>query len=64
MAMRNQPGDEQTQETGRLNRAAVDRLLRTREAIRRAHPDVVFEDSAELIREAREERTCQLAVES
>lgn len=47
-------------EAGKLNRAAVDKLLRTREAIRRAHPDVVFEDSAELIREAREERSQQL----
>lgn len=38
-------------ETGKLNRAEVDTLLRTCEAIRRAHPDVFFEDSAELIRE-------------
>lgn len=35
------------QRTGRLNRAAVDKLLQTREAIRRAHPDEVFEDSAD-----------------
>lgn len=48
------------QRTGRLNRAAVDKLLKTREAIRRAHPDEVFEDSSELIHEAREQRTREL----
>src|SRR5437870_8024320 len=32
------------QTSGRLNRAAVDRLLQTREAIMRAHPGQVFED--------------------
>ncbi len=45
---------------GRLNRAAVDDLLRYREEIRRAHPGQVFEDSAELLRQAREERTKEL----
>ena len=48
------------QRTGRLSRVAVDKLLRTREAIRRAHPEQVFEDSSDLIYEAREERTREL----
>ena len=48
------------QRTGRLNRAAVDKLLRTREEIRRAHPNQVFEDSSELIHEAHEERAREL----
>ncbi len=52
---------DSTQNRGRgLNRAAVDRLLQTREAIKRAHPGQVFEDSAELIHQAREERTQEL----
>ncbi len=46
--------------TGRLNRAAVDDLLRYREEIRRAHPGQVFEDSVELLRQAREERMREL----
>ncbi len=45
---------------GRLNRAAVDELLRFREELRRAHPGQVFEDSPELIHQAREERTREL----
>jgi len=45
---------------GGLNPAAVAKLLQTREAIIRAHPGQVFEDSAELIRQAREERTREL----
>lgn len=48
------------QRTGRLSRVAVDKLLQTREAIRRAHPGQVFEDSSDLIHEAREERTREL----
>jgi hypothetical protein len=48
------------QTSGRLNRAAVDRLLRFHEELKRAHPGVVFEDSTELLRQAREERTRQL----
>ena len=48
------------QASGRLNRAAVDRLLRFHEELKRAHPGVVFEDSTELLRQAREERTRQL----
>jgi hypothetical protein len=47
-------------EYGRLDRAAVDKLLRTREAIIRAHPGQVFEDSSELIHQAREERSREL----
>ncbi|MDQ6660240.1 MAG: hypothetical protein M3Z24_04660 [Chloroflexota bacterium] len=46
--------------SGRLNRAAVDKLLQTREEIRRAHPGQVFEDSSELIHQAHEERTREL----
>ncbi len=34
---------------GRLNQVAVDELLQTLEAIRRAHPGQVFEDSSEPI---------------
>lgn len=43
-----------------LNRAAVENLLRTREAIMRAHPGQVFEDSAETLRQIREERMREL----
>jgi hypothetical protein len=45
---------------GCLNRAAVDKLLQTREAIIRAHPGQVFEDSSELIHQAHEERSREL----
>jgi predicted metal-dependent RNase len=43
-----------------LSRAWVDKLLQTREAIMRAHPGQVFEDSAETLRQIREERTREL----
>jgi hypothetical protein len=43
-----------------INRAAVDELIRYREEIKRAHPGLVFEDSTELLRQAREERTREL----
>ena len=43
-----------------INRAALDELIRYREEIRRAHPGLVFEDSTELLRQAREERTREL----
>ena len=43
-----------------INRAAVDELIQYREEIRRAHPGLVFEDSTELLRQAREERTREL----
>jgi hypothetical protein len=45
---------------GCLNRAAVDKLLQTREAIIRAHPGQVFEDSSGLIHQAHEERSREL----
>jgi predicted metal-dependent RNase len=46
--------------SGRLNKAAVEELLRFREELRLAHPGEVFEDSAELVRKAREERMREL----
>jgi predicted metal-dependent RNase len=46
--------------TGRLNRAAVDELLRFLEELKRAHPGQVFEDSVETLRQIREERTREL----
>ena len=45
---------------GHLDRIAVDRLLQTREAIMHAHPGQVFEDSSELLYQAREERSKEL----
>jgi len=45
---------------GILNRAAVEELKHYREEIRHAHPNQVFEDSVELLRQAREERTREL----
>jgi hypothetical protein len=45
---------------GRLDRAAVDKLLQTHETIMRAHPGQVFEDSSELIHQAHEERSREL----
>ena len=47
-------------EVGSSIRAAVEELKHYREAIRRAHPGQVFEDSVELLRQAREERTREL----
>ena len=46
--------------TGRLNKAAVEDLLKFRDEIRHAHPGQVFEDSAELLRQVREERMREL----
>src|SRR5260370_17785691 len=40
---------------GHLDRAAVDKLLQTREAIIRAHPGQVFEDSSASIHQSREQ---------
>lgn len=54
------PETDVVEKSGRLNRAAVDKLLQTREAIMRAHPGQVFEDSAETLRQIREERTREL----
>lgn len=48
------------QSSGPLNRAAVEELKQYREAIRHAHPGQVFEDSVELLRQAREERMREL----
>ena len=48
------------QSSGQLNRAAVEELKHYREAIRRAHPGQVFEDSVELLHQAREEQTREL----
>src|SRR5712692_7663194 len=46
--------DSTQRRTGGLNRVAVDELKQYREEIRRAHPGQVFEDSVELLRQARE----------
>ena len=54
------PIDFAERRSGRLNRAAVEKLLQTREAIQRAHPGQVFDDSVELLRQAREVRTREL----
>ncbi len=51
---------EDRQQWKPINRAAVDELIRYREEIRRTHPGLVFEDSTELLRQAREERTREL----
>lgn len=56
------PEPEQ-ERSGRLNRVAVDKLLQTREAIMRAHPGQIFEDSSELIHRAHEERSKELEQE-
>jgi hypothetical protein len=53
-------GKSMHEQYGRLNRAAVDKLLQTREAIMRAHPGQVFEDSSELIHQAHEEQSREL----
>jgi hypothetical protein len=45
---------------GRINRAAVDNLLRYREEIKRTHPGQVIENSLEQLYQAREERTKEL----
>ena len=46
--------------SGHLNRNAVEKLRQTRRAIRQAYPDAVFDDSLELLYQAREERTKEL----
>ena len=43
-----------------LNPEAVEELLRYREEIRRAHPELEFENSVELLHQAREERMREL----
>jgi len=52
--------ESRQQRSGHLNRTAVEELKHYREEIRRAHPGQVFEDSVELLRQAREERTREL----
>ena len=52
--------DDLQRRGGRLDRTAVDELKRYREEISLAHPGQVFEDSVELLRQAREERTREL----
>lgn len=52
--------EPEQERSGKLNRVAVDKLLRTREAIMRAHPGQIFEDSSELIHRAHEERASKL----
>jgi hypothetical protein len=54
--MQHQNNGEQTS----LNWAAVEDLKRYREEVKSAHPGEVFEDSVELLRQAREERTREL----
>ena len=56
--------DEIQKRSGRLNRIAVDELKRYREEIALSHPGQVFEDSVELLRQAREERTSELEQEA
>ena len=51
---------DEKERSGKLNRAAVDKLLQTREAIIQAHPGQIFEDSSELIHRAHEERSREL----
>src|SRR6266704_5648665 len=46
-------------ERGRLNSAAIEDLLKTREEIMRAHPGLVF-DSVETLHQLREERLKEL----
>ena len=48
-------------EPRRVTQEAIDRLRRVREQIRQNHPDTVFTDSAEIIRQMRDERSEYLA---
>jgi hypothetical protein len=48
-------------EPRRVTREAIDRLRQVREQIRQNHPDTVFTDSAEIIRQMRDERSEHLA---
>ena len=49
----------ENRERGRLNSAAIDDLLKTREEIMRAHPGGVF-DSVETLHQMREERLSEI----
>ena len=48
-------------EPRRVTQEAIDRLRQVREQIRQKHPDTVFTDSAEIIRQMRDERSEHLA---
>jgi HicB family len=48
-------------EPRRGTQEAIDRLRQVREQIRQNHPDTVFTDSAEIIRQMRDERSEYLA---
>ena len=50
-------------EPRRVTQEAIDRLRQVREQIRQKHPDTVFTDSAEIIRQMRDERSEYLAAE-
>src|SRR5260370_36917232 len=50
-------------EPRRVTQEAIDRLRQVREQIRQNHPDTVFTDSAEIIRQMRDERSEHLAAE-
>lgn len=52
--------NQEQRERKPLNREAVERLLRNAEAFERAHPGLVFEDSAETLHQIREERMREL----
>lgn len=60
MAIQQHYDDEVPERGGQLNRAAVEDLKRFREELRLAHPNEMFEDSVELLRQTREERTREL----
>ncbi len=48
-------------EPRRITREAIERLRQVREQIRQNHPDTVFTDSAEIMRQMRDERSEHLA---
>jgi len=58
-AVPSEKGLLEKRERGRLNSAAIEDLLKTREEIMRAHPGQVF-DSVETLRQLREERIKEL----
>ena len=50
-------------EPRRVTQETIDRLRKVREQIRKKHPDTDFGDSAEIIRQMRDERSEHLAAE-
>lgn len=64
MAQQNYYGDNkssiQRKRGSGLNQAAVEDLLRTSDEIMSRHPDIVYEDSVEVLRQIREERLREL----